>query len=143
MCACSTKSEIFPSPRNLEKDVPPSVLSSGGALGPWMVRCIHPQAKSFLWRITGIEPDACAMRTGWSVQSPVRAFVPRHPDHSMEANLAQIGCAPTCEVGCRERFAAQVPTTVSPVDDDQGGPWMRGAVLYGVYGRTCKLALYG
>lgn len=32
MCACSTKSPIFSSPHHLEKDVSPSVLSSGDAL---------------------------------------------------------------------------------------------------------------
>jgi hypothetical protein len=103
MCACSTKSETFPSPRNLEKDVPPSLLSSGGALSPWMVRCIQE-----LLVAHHRHRDGCMrQRTGWSVQSPVRAFVPRHPDHSMEANRSPFGYAPTCEVGCRERFAAQ------------------------------------
>jgi len=72
---------------NLEKDVPPSVLSSGGTLSPNPVRCTRLPPRAFNGPSGGIEPG-CAMRTGWSARSPIRAFVPRYPDHSMKAKGA-------------------------------------------------------
>ena len=41
---------------NLEKDVSPSVLSSGGALNLHMVRSAYIFRQELLWRITSIEP---------------------------------------------------------------------------------------
>lgn len=66
---------ISSSPHLHEKDVPPSVLSSGDALSPNPVRCTRLQARAFNGPSVGIEPG-CAMRTCWSVRSPVRAFLP-------------------------------------------------------------------
>lgn len=119
---------------NLEKDVPPSVLSSGSALSPNPVPCTRLQTRAFYGPFGVIEPG-CAMRTGWSVRSPVRAFVPRHPDQNLEKCLSiwTEPCskggmlAPPCAIpstnrppfGYRERADAQARPTSSRLDCDQ------------------------
>ena len=79
---------ISSSPHHLEKDVPPSVLSSGGALSPNSVPCTRLQTRAFKWPIQRHRAGMChANGLVRSITSQgLRAPTPR-PFHGGQGSL--------------------------------------------------------
>jgi len=119
-CVHVVQIDDFPPCTNLEKDVPPSVLSSGDALILRIFCNAKFSGKSWRWRIIDIEPDN-APKNVWPFNHQLGSVpAPQYPKAKEPSapfgNLDQKGrfCSPLgtpstnrSPFGCRERFSAQ------------------------------------